>query len=206
MLWRRLSLVAGSGGSSLLQRASSPCSGFSPCRAWALGARASVAAACGLSCPAIGGIFPDQELNPRVLCRQADSLPLSHQGSPQLLFKPQDGWRRLLPSACPFSPSQVPRHETAPIPSRQPHPWGCRTAGADAVTGVSSLGAVPRKPVGISACTSGSLPGLCRRRPSSPRASTLAPVNMDRLKHNKNCFAGTWKQPALSVHAHSPCL
>ena len=56
-----------------------PCSGLSCCRAWALGARASVTVAPGLSgvahglsCPAAYGIFPDQELNPRALHWQAD--------------------------------------------------------------------------------------------------------------------------------------
>ena len=68
----------------------SHCDGFSYCRAWALGAQASVLGAPRLwstgsgavahrhSCSKAGGIFLDQGLN----CWQADSLPLSHQGSP----------------------------------------------------------------------------------------------------------------------------
>ena len=59
-------------------------------------AQASVAAACelgsygppgsraalGLSCSVACGIFLDQRSNPRLLHWQADSLPLSQQGSP----------------------------------------------------------------------------------------------------------------------------
>ena len=36
----------------------------------------------GLSCFVACGIFPDQGLNPCLLHWQADSLPLSHEGSP----------------------------------------------------------------------------------------------------------------------------
>ena len=62
------------------------------------GAQASVAAgprldctgsvvwAHRLSCSVACGILPDQVSNPRLLHRQADSLPLSHQGSPSSLF------------------------------------------------------------------------------------------------------------------------
>ena len=39
-----------------------------------------------LSCSTACGIFPDQGLNPRPLHQQADSQPLRHQGSPQILF------------------------------------------------------------------------------------------------------------------------
>ena len=79
--------------------------GFSCCRARALGARASVAVArglssCGLqalerrsvivvhglSCSAACGIFPDQGSNPGPLHWQADSQPLCHQGSPDPLL------------------------------------------------------------------------------------------------------------------------
>ena len=42
----------------------------------------SVVVAYGLSDPEERGIFPDQGLNLCLLHRQADSLPLSHQGSP----------------------------------------------------------------------------------------------------------------------------
>ena len=90
--------LAASGGSSLIQ-----CMGFSlvasHCRAWALGTRASVAAALGLSnCDSKApgpivvthglswstacGIFPDQGWNLCLLYWQADFLPQCHQGSP----------------------------------------------------------------------------------------------------------------------------
>ena len=71
---------------------------FSYCRAQTLVLGASVVVALGLqgtgsvvvvhrfSCPAACGIFPDQGSNLCLLHWQADSLPLSHQGSPVLLF------------------------------------------------------------------------------------------------------------------------
>ena len=40
----------------------------------------------GLSCSAACGIFPHQGSNPHLLHWQADSLPLSHQGSPTACF------------------------------------------------------------------------------------------------------------------------
>ena len=61
---RLLSLVAVSGGHSLLQCGISRCGGFSRCGAQALGHADSVVVACELSCPAACGILPDQELNP----------------------------------------------------------------------------------------------------------------------------------------------
>ena len=60
----------------------SGCSDFS-CGAWALGAQASVVVACRLSCPVACGIFPGQGSNSYPLHWQADSSPLSHQGSPR---------------------------------------------------------------------------------------------------------------------------
>ena len=42
----------------------------------------SVVVARGLTCSVACGIFPDQGSNPCLLHWQADSLPLSHQGSP----------------------------------------------------------------------------------------------------------------------------
>ena len=39
-----------------------------------------------LGCSASRGIFPDQGLNPCPLHWQADSVPLSHQGSPIVSF------------------------------------------------------------------------------------------------------------------------
>ena len=50
---------------------------------WSTG---SVAVAKGLSFSEACGIFPDQGLNPCLLHRQADSLPLSHQRSPRASF------------------------------------------------------------------------------------------------------------------------
>ena len=53
----------------------------------ALGARASVVVAHGLSCSQACGIFLDQESNPCPLHWQADSYPLRHQGSPSNYLK-----------------------------------------------------------------------------------------------------------------------
>ena len=50
--------------------------------AWALGVRASVVVAHGLSCSAACGVFPAQGSNPCPLRWQADSKPLCHQESP----------------------------------------------------------------------------------------------------------------------------
>ena len=65
-------------------RAFSICSqrGFSCCGAWALGVLASVVVALRLSCSIACVIFPDQGSNLCPLNWQADSHPLSHQGSP----------------------------------------------------------------------------------------------------------------------------
>ena len=72
--------------------------GFSCCRAWALGCWASVVAIPGLSstgsivvahrlsCSMECGIFLDQGSNLCLLHWQADSLPLSHQGSPNTVI------------------------------------------------------------------------------------------------------------------------
>ena len=59
--------------------------GFSSCGSWALEHRLN---SCGirLSHSAACGIFPDQGSNSRPLHWQADSLPLSHWGSPVSLF------------------------------------------------------------------------------------------------------------------------
>ena len=59
----------------------SHCRGFPRCSAWAAGARASVVVALGLSCSVACGILPDQGLNLCPLHWQADSSPLSYQGS-----------------------------------------------------------------------------------------------------------------------------
>ena len=47
----------------------------------------SVVVAHGLRCSMACGIVPDQGLNSSLLHRQVNSLPLSHQGSPQAHFK-----------------------------------------------------------------------------------------------------------------------
>ena len=41
-----------------------------------------IVAVHGLSCSGAYGIFPGHRLNPNLLHRQEDSLPLNHQGSP----------------------------------------------------------------------------------------------------------------------------
>ena len=89
------SLVAVSGDYSLLfDMLASHCGGLSCCRAQALGLpgfqwlqlvgsehRLSSCGTLAQLCQS-SGIFPDQGLNPCLLNWQADSLPLSHQGSP----------------------------------------------------------------------------------------------------------------------------
>ena len=70
----------------------SHCSGFSCCRAWALGTQTSVVmglvvVAHQLSCPVACGIFPDQGSNPHPLHWQLDSYLLYHQGNAGLLLK-----------------------------------------------------------------------------------------------------------------------
>ena len=80
-----LSLVAASGGHS-----SSRCAGLSLSRPLLLrstGSRraGSVVAAHGPSCSTACGIFPDQGSNLCPLHWQADSQPLCHQGSPEIL-------------------------------------------------------------------------------------------------------------------------
>ena len=93
------SLVAASGGYSLLQCTGFAFGGFSSREARALGAGASVVAARAgsavavlrlqrtgsvvvvqaLSCSAACGIFPDQGSNPYLLHQQADSSPMTYQ-------------------------------------------------------------------------------------------------------------------------------
>ena len=90
-------------------------SGFSYCRAQALGHNGSVTVvpalystdsvvvAHGLSCSAMCGVFQDQGSNPCLLHWQVDSWPLSHEGSPvlQLLYPFTRWWiSRLL--LCPW--------------------------------------------------------------------------------------------------------
>ena len=83
---RGLSLVVASGGHSSWR-----CAGLSLSRPLLLrstGSRStgSVIVAHGPSCSAACGIFPDQGSNPCPLHWQADSQPLHHQGSPQIIF------------------------------------------------------------------------------------------------------------------------
>ena len=59
--------------------------GLSSCGSWAPKHRLN-SVAPGLSCPTACGVFPDQGSNPCLLHWQADSLPLSHQGSPIIDF------------------------------------------------------------------------------------------------------------------------
>ena len=78
---RVLSLVAASGGHS-----SSRCAGLSLSRSTGSRRAGSAIVAHGHSRSAACGIFPDQGSNPCPLHWQADSQPLRHHRSPQLLF------------------------------------------------------------------------------------------------------------------------
>ena len=82
----RLSLVVVSRGYSGCCAQVSHCGFFSCCRTWALGLMGSIVAAHELSCSVACGIFLNQGSNPYLLHWQADSLPLSHQGSPLCAF------------------------------------------------------------------------------------------------------------------------
>ena len=54
------------------------------------------------------GIFPDQGLNPSLLHWQADSLPLSHQGSPYLYFNSnKQNWVKFSENVLIFSVHQL---------------------------------------------------------------------------------------------------
>ena len=82
---RGLSPVVASGGHS-----SSRCTGLSPSQPlllWSTGSRraGSAIVALGPSCSTACGILPDQGSNPCALHWQADSQPLRHQGSPDIL-------------------------------------------------------------------------------------------------------------------------
>ena len=83
---RGLSPVAVSGGHSSSRCADLSLSRPLPLRSTGSRRAGSVVVAHGLSCSAACGIFPDQGLNPCPLHWQADSQPLRHQGSPQILF------------------------------------------------------------------------------------------------------------------------
>ena len=91
-----LSLVAASGGHSSLR-----CTGLSLLRPLLLRSTSSsradsVVVACGPSCSAACGIFPDQGSNPCPLHWQADSQPLRHQGSPRTHFQWKSHKRKYL--------------------------------------------------------------------------------------------------------------
>ena len=77
-LWR-------AGATFQLRCAGFSCGGFS-CEARALGMQASVVVLRGLCCFMACEIFPDQGSNPCLLHWKAESLPLSHQGSPYYRF------------------------------------------------------------------------------------------------------------------------
>ena len=83
---RGLSLVAASGGHSSSRRVGLSLSWPLLLRSTGSRRAGSVVVAHGPSCSAACGILPDQGSNPRPLHWQADSQPLRHQGSPQLLF------------------------------------------------------------------------------------------------------------------------
>ena len=59
--------------------------GLSSCGSWALEHRLS-SCAHGLSCSKVPRFFLDQGSNPSLLNWQVDSLPLSHQGSPNVIL------------------------------------------------------------------------------------------------------------------------
>ena len=92
-----LFIYLGLAGSSLLSRLPSSCGGFSCCEPQAPGHMGFSSCtssrppehrlnSCGSrrGCSVACGISPDQRSNPCLLHWQADSLPLSHQGSPYL--------------------------------------------------------------------------------------------------------------------------
>ena len=58
--------------------------------------RTSVIVALGLRRSEPCGIFPDQGLNPCLLCWQADSYPLDHQGNPAQILTIKFGIKSLL--------------------------------------------------------------------------------------------------------------
>ena len=91
-------------GCHTLLQGGTPDSGIKPASltspAFAGGARASVVAACGLSCPTACVIFLDQKVRPPH--RQADSQPLDHQGSPSVSFLRVNGARYITKGSWAF--------------------------------------------------------------------------------------------------------
>ena len=75
-----------SAGASLVAEQGSRACGLSGCSSQALEHRLSVVVAWGHSCSAACGIFPEQGSNPCLWHWQVDSLPLSHQGSLNIIY------------------------------------------------------------------------------------------------------------------------
>ena len=113
----------------------SHCSGFSSCWARALG-RAGFSGwsqpleqglnSCGAGAWLLHmcGIFPDQGSNPCLLHWQADSLPLSHQRSPVLLFQTDYS---LLGSPLNTEDTSNPTKSKSQHPKQKHKPWARRT-------------------------------------------------------------------------------
>ena len=78
------------GASPAVEQGSRAC-GLRSCGSQALEHRLSVVVAWGHSCSAACGIFPDQGSNPCLWHWPVDSLPLSHQGSLNIIYFK---WRR----------------------------------------------------------------------------------------------------------------
>ena len=81
-----ISLVAESGGYSLVVVQGHLITMASLVAEQGYWSSGSVVMALGLSCSTTCGIFLDQRSNLSLLCWQADSLPLSHQGSLHFFF------------------------------------------------------------------------------------------------------------------------
>ena len=110
------SLVAPSGGSSSCKAQASPC------KEWSAGSRerASITAARELNYSKACEIFLGQGSHPCLLHWQADSLPLSHQGSPRhfcFILRKSHFWSPELWT----EEVQLPWHRHA---IRKPEPWG----------------------------------------------------------------------------------
>ena len=78
-----LSLVAESGGYSLVAMRELLVAVVSPVQSTALGRVGSIVEAHGLSCPMACGTFPDRGSNPCPLHCKADSSQQDHQGNPR---------------------------------------------------------------------------------------------------------------------------
>ena len=72
----------------LLQSTGARQAGFRSCGSRALLSTGSTVVAHGLTCSTARGIFPGRGSGSCLLHWQANSLPLSHQGSPTLFFLP----------------------------------------------------------------------------------------------------------------------